>query len=105
MTAAGIIEAPYGGCPVELGRMGFEPSSTQIDIADGGRIARLRRLPEIKGGHHNTPGRQRLVGADIISPVPVVPGTAVHVDDGGKRPRSFGLIDTGQPCRALPAWW
>ena len=40
----------------------------------------------------------------IVSPIAVVPRTAVHVDDGRKRSRSFGLINASQPrlaCQRL----
>jgi len=76
--------------------MRFEPTYTQVYVADRGRIARLRWLPEIEGCHHHTPGGQGPIDPDIIVPIPVVPCTAVHVDDGRKGSGSFGLIDASQ---------
>src|SRR5215510_694870 len=104
VTATGIAERSDSGCPVELGRMRFEPANPKVDVTDRSGIARLRRLPEIERGYQNAVGGQRLVDASVVSPITVVPRAAVHVDDGRMWSCSLGLIDASQPgftCQRL----
>ena len=81
MRAAGAaLERHAIGACLEAGGVGLEPAHRVVDVDHGGRIAGVRRLPEVERGHDHAALGQRLVHEVVAVAVAAEPGTAVELD-------------------------
>src|SRR5438045_8645982 len=75
----------------------FEPANAQVHILDRGRVAGLGWLSEVDRNRQDALGGQATVHQRVVGSITLVPGTAVDVEDGRKRPRPDWSIHPREP--------
>ena len=97
VPAAGNAQRAHSGRAAELRGVHLEPANGEVHVAHRRGIASLGWLAEIDRDRQDALRGQRLIHLRVVQSVAVVPGTAVHVDDGRKRSCANRPVHACQP--------
>jgi hypothetical protein len=94
-SAGGPVDADRGGVTVPGCGIHLEPAHGIVGVLHAGRIGRFGRQRQVDGDDQKAARSERTVHRLFGETVFSIPGTAVQIENGWERSRSFRLIDAG----------